>query len=113
MASKIAGRKEMVKSNSVNKETLCLYLHSDLRGHLGMGYFLMFSSIVHAPSQSVFFTLCQEQGIHIRYLVSMYLSAALKRAHTYTAIVVMCWASNQDSFLSLTESPSDTSPCPY
>ena len=80
MEKEIAGRKEIVKQTQYINKHLRFYLHSDFRDHLGMVHFLMFSPI-HAPSQSAFFTLCQEQGRHFIW-VSMYLSAALNSDHT-------------------------------
>ena len=67
MVREIAGRKEIVKSNSVHRvnKNPCFYLHSDFRGHLGMGYFLMFSHVnALALLKWFFFLVYQEQGIH-------------------------------------------------
>ena len=70
MVREIAGRKEIVKSNSVHRvnKNPCFYLHSDFRGHLGMGYFLMFSHINALALLKWFFFSCLSRARYTLYL---------------------------------------------
>ena len=74
---------------------------------MGIGYILMFSPILHTPTQSGAFFYSLSRAGHTLHL-GFHLSVRCSKQRSHTAGQVIRF-----HFLSLTESASDTSPRPY